>query len=69
MASPDGSEDDAGATQDAASVPTPRAGISAVRADLPVYRPRNHRARAIWVGVLIALVTAVLVWLALTYVS
>lgn len=62
MVTPD-SADDPGATQDATSPPAPPVVLIARRAQLPVYRPRNHGARALGVAVLAAVIAAVIVWL------
>ena len=68
MVSPDCPDDEAGATQDAASAAAPRFAMAAGRAELPVYRPRNYRARAVAVAVLAAALVAVIVWLVLALV-
>ena len=66
MVSPDRPDDDPDATQDAPSALEPRATLSTDRADLPVYRPRNHGARAVAVAILAAVIAAALVWLLLS---
>lgn len=65
MASPEPGEAAADATQPAAAQPASRADVSSVRASVPIYRPRNHRRRAVVAAVLSAVITAVLVWVVL----